>query len=244
MLNKRIDADGVQGDDIDGSAWPEASPEAFAGKREEEESTNYEAYEAGVAAHHGEGTEGEEVEVLSAGAGVGIDWGDGRDDGVDDRVGAGVGAGAGLKGPHGDGEAGWFDGNDGGIGGDVHGAVLKGTTGEDSEYGELSGEIIGGKAEAYMGFDKASLGAQVNLASVEGRLGGDGNQLEVGLSAGLGLGAEARYGEDSDNDGYGEWGARVEAGPVALGFKVEPGKIVDDVAGAASDALDFLNPFD
>jgi hypothetical protein len=239
MLNK-IDADGVQVDNTDESAWSEISTEAFAGKREEEGSTHH---EAGVTAVHGEGTEGGEMDVLSARAGVEIDWGDGRDDEVDDRVGAGAGL-AGLKGPHGDGEAGWFDGHDGGIGADVEGAFLQGTTGEDSKYGEGSYELLGGKAEAYMGFDKASLGAQANLASVEGRLGGDGNQIEAGLSAGLGLGAEARYGEDSDNDGYGEWGARVEAGPVALGFKVEPGKIVDDVAGAASDALDFLNPFD
>jgi hypothetical protein len=195
------------------------SPEAFVQEREEGESSYY---EAGAAMLRDHGAAGQGLEVFSARAGVNED-----------------------------GDAGWCDGRDDGVGAEAHATMFKGTTGNYSEYVGASGEVFGASAEAYAGDGRAKLGAQANIIAGEVRLGGDGNQLEAGLSAGLGLGAEARYGEDSDNDGYGEWGARVEAGPFALGFKVEPGKIVDEigeaydtVADTASDALDYLNPFD
>jgi hypothetical protein len=239
MSNDRIDTDGVQVDDIDGSAWPEGKPpEVFAEKHEEEDSTHY---EAGVNAYRDYDAEGDGGEVFSAGGGVKVDGNAEELDDSDDWV-------KGPQGPRGvnmDGDAGWNDGSDDwveGVGVETHATMAKGTIG--NEYIGVSGEAFGASAEAYSGEGRTKIGAQANIGAGEVRLGGEGNQIEAGLSAGAGLGAEVRHGEDSDDDGYGEWGARVEAGPVALGFKVEPGKIVDDVADAASDALDFLNPFD
>jgi hypothetical protein len=200
------------------------SPEAFIQEREEGESTYY---EAGAAMLRDHGAAGQALEVFSARAGVNED-----------------------------GDAGWCDGRDDGVGAEAHATMFKGTTGNYSEYVGASGEVFGASAEAYAGDGRAKLGAQTNIIAGEVRLGGDGNQLEAGLSYGPGISAEVRYGEDSDGDGYGEWGARVEAGAVlgvALGFKVEPGKIADEigdaydtVADTISDAWDStdLNPFD
>jgi hypothetical protein len=134
----------------------------------------------------------------------------------------------------------------------VGGRVRITTTSVDS--GTLLGDDVriglhGPEVDGYgsVGDDKTGAGGHLDLAGGDVRVGDDGTHVQAGVSIGWGLGLEAATGEDSDGDGYGEWGMRGEGGPVSAAWRFEPGAVADaageyydEAAAAASTAYDEI----
>jgi hypothetical protein len=95
------------------------------------------------------------------------------------------------------------------------------------------------------GNGKSELALEASAISAERKvsLGNSGNELKVGVGFGAGGSGAIYHGEDTDNDGYGEWGGnlsfRLPYG-LGVGVRVEPGLVKDKIAEGAKGVINTL----
>lgn len=106
-------------------------------------------------------------------------------------------------------------------------------TGVSANTGNILGPLEfsahAGEADGYgsASSDKMGIGGHLDTGGIDARLGDSGTHVAAGVSSGIGLGFEVATGEDTDGDGYGEWGMRGEGGPLSASVRFEPGAVVD-----------------
>ena len=121
-------------------------------------------------------------------------------------------------------------------------AVASAEIAPGGELGPVGGSVEALTAEGsmYIGEDSASIGAGATLVGGSVAVGNQEHNAEVGLSAGVGLGGRAHYG-DADSDGVNELGVGAEIGPVSVDVKSEvPHHVANAVGGAAGAAKDTI----
>jgi|CXWK01.1.fsa_nt_gi hypothetical protein len=114
-------------------------------------------------------------------------------------------------------------------GGSFH---IRGTGASVSSGNTLGPLELNAHAAEVDGYGSASagrfgIGGHVDVGGADARLGDSGTHVAAGVSYGVGLGFEVATGEDTDGDGYGEWGMRGEGGPLSASVRFEPGAVVD-----------------
>ena len=111
----------------------------------------------------------------------------------------------------------------------------------------VGGEVGAGTASggAYIGEESAQIGAEANLIEGSVAVGTEANHVQIGGAVGVGFGGRAHYG-DADEDGTGELGFGVDAGPVSFDVRTEAPHAVankaGEVAGGVGEAVgDFFS---
>jgi hypothetical protein len=97
--------------------------------------------------------------------------------------------------------------------------------GTASANGKLWGN---GKSE--LALEATAIGA----SQTTNLFGNERNDVEIGVGAGFGGNGALYRGEDTDNDGYGEWGGKLGYKIVwggSVGIRVEPGLVKDKIEG-------------
>lgn len=117
-------------------------------------------------------------------------------------------------------------------GGSFHIRGTGASLGSGSTFGPVEINAHAAEADGYgsASADKTGLGGHLDVGGLDARLGDSGTHVAAGVSYGVGLGFEVATGEDTDGDGYSEWGMRGEGGPLSASVRFEPGAVVDSAS--------------
>jgi hypothetical protein len=114
---------------------------------------------------------------------------------------------------------------------------------------KANGSFLSAAGGAYYEQGKVGVAAEASLFNSEDTValgGASGNELSFGLGVGVGGNGESYLGEDSDGDGYKEFGGKIGyklpfGG--SLGYRVEPEYLWNKAKSSGLRAVDQLNPF-
>jgi RHS repeat-associated protein len=114
-------------------------------------------------------------------------------------------------------------------------------TGKNDNNFRVSGDLFTVKAEATFTSKRFAVGYNAAIIGVGANLGSPAARIEVGLSEGPSYFVEGRYGIDTDNNGYGEYGLHVDVDFWSLGFQVEP-RAFEEAMVSMANATDYISP--